>query len=319
MNQYIDQWLRVIDGMNNTNTYKLAWGRALVELCHFYTLSDELDVTFSFDQISEKMFKYYWNQTFFFNLHQGPSNRKPVIQQVTEQAIERYQEIVSSRQPVWFDKCKDVLIESGDYQRFIDQISKTLTVDVSWRFLVVGEIEYPLYRLDKTKMVITFNKNEVHSLQEYSFILSQLFNYRWAQLLEKFNQSPRIVLKVKGSSEEKVRRNNLRRFKEALLAQYPDGNVKDFYSGEIIEPDDISIDHVLPWSFMYSDDIWNLVITSKGRNSSKSNSIVSEEIIEKLKRRNEELINFVPDSLKRDLIDEMEHNYLSKLYYQFRM
>ena len=29
MNQFIDQWLRVIDGMNNSNTYKLAWGRVL--------------------------------------------------------------------------------------------------------------------------------------------------------------------------------------------------------------------------------------------------------------------------------------------------
>lgn len=318
MNQYIDQWLKVIDGMNNTNTYKLAWGRALIELCYFHGVIKEEPVTFTFDQISEKIFKYYWNQTFFFNLHQGPSSRKPVILQVTEESISQYKQLVSSNQPVWFDKCQDVLFKSGDYQSYISRISGTLTVDVSWRFLIVGENEYPLYRLDRRKMIVTFSKEEVHALQDYSFILSQLLNYRWAQLLEKFNQSPKIAHKVKGSSEEKVRRNSLRKFKDALLEQYPDGHVRDFYTGEVIDPDDISIDHVLPWSFMYSDDIWNLVITSKSRNSSKSNTIVSEEIIEKLKKRNEELLSIVPDPLRRDLMDEMEHNYLSKLYYQFR-
>lgn len=29
----------------------------------------------------------------------------------------------------------------------------------------------------------------------------------------------------------------------------------DFYTGEELQPDDISVDHVIPWSFMYSDDI----------------------------------------------------------------
>ena len=33
----------------------------------------------------------------------------------------------------------------------------------------------------------------------------------------------------------------------------------DFYTGDELDMDDISVDHVIPWSFMYSDDIWNLV------------------------------------------------------------
>lgn len=32
----------------------------------------------------------------------------------------------------------------------------------------------------------------------------------------------------------------------------------DFYTGNELDMDDISVDHVIPWSFMYSDDIWNL-------------------------------------------------------------
>ena len=33
MNSYIKQWLEIIENMNNDNTYKLAWGRAIIELC----------------------------------------------------------------------------------------------------------------------------------------------------------------------------------------------------------------------------------------------------------------------------------------------
>ena len=58
-----------------------------------------------------------------------------------------------------------------------------------------------------------------------------------------------------------------------------EGKIIDFYTGDILEQNDISLDHVIPWSFMYSDDIWNLVITSKSVNSKKSNSIPSEETI----------------------------------------
>lgn len=32
MSDYIKQWLDIIENMNNDNTYKLAWGRALLEL-----------------------------------------------------------------------------------------------------------------------------------------------------------------------------------------------------------------------------------------------------------------------------------------------
>lgn len=64
----------------------------------------------------------------------------------------------------------------------------------------------------------------------------------------------------------------------------------DFYIGDELDMDDISVDHVIPWSFMYSDDIWNLVLTFKSHNSSKSNHIPSKEVFEQLNQRNKALI-----------------------------
>lgn len=69
---------------------------------------------------------------------------------------------------------------------------------------------------------------------------------------------------------------------------------------------------------MYSDDLWNLVLTSKSNNSSKSNSIPSKEIIEKLKNRNLSLKNVVSDSFKKDLQEAISMNYVDKFYYECR-
>ena len=73
INDYINKWITVIEQMNNDNTYKLAWGRAILECISFnkYKFESE-DIIICFDDISECMIKYYWNQLFFFNLKQAP-------------------------------------------------------------------------------------------------------------------------------------------------------------------------------------------------------------------------------------------------------
>lgn len=107
---------------------------------------------------------------------------------------------------------------------------------------------------------------------------------------------------------------------KSIVAKYNDYiKVIDFYTGKELALDDISIDHVIPWSFMYSDDIWNLVITSKTQNSQKNNSIPSKKIIEKLKERNNKIKDIVSDSFKMDIEDAMKNNYLDKFYYECRL
>ena len=70
---------------------------------------------------------------------------------------------------------------------------------------------------------------------------------------------------------------------------------------------------------MYSDDIWNLVITSKSKNSQKNNSIPSEKVIKKLKERNNKIKDIVSDSFKMDIEEAMKNNYLDKFYYECRL
>lgn len=149
---YIEKWISVIEQMNTDNTYKLAWARAILE-CIWFDKCREHDkyVIVEFDDISECMLKYYWNQLFFFNLKQAPYKDKyPIICQDTIKLIEEYKKLNHTTIPAWFDDAKS-RIDSELYQYTIKHISKTLHENVSWRFKIVNRESLDLYRYDKSK------------------------------------------------------------------------------------------------------------------------------------------------------------------------
>lgn len=319
MNDYLNLWFKIIETMNNDNTYKLAWGKALIEIITENTYHS-YEIKIHFEEIAYKMLKYYWNQLFFFNLKQS-SGKKPVIIQLTEKCIDKYITLEKSNIPKWFDYAVVVLKkEKVFYEKMITAIARHLKEDVSWRFLRSGGIELSLYQLDKSGMTVTFTHAQAIELRKYASVLAQLLNFRWAELLERFNNSPRIVSKVKGISEAKIKRNSLKKFKDVLVAHMPDGIVRDFYTGKELLDKDISVDHVIPWSFMYSDDIWNLVITSKRNNSKKYNHVPSDEDISRLKQRNDQLVKVIKNTkMKEELLAANAENYVSKFYISLKL
>ena len=155
------------------------------------------------------------------------------------------------------------------------------------------------------------------AVEEYSDILFELINYRWTQKLEEFNHSPRISKKVLGTDRERVKRNNLSKFRKYLDIENPDRRC--FFTDKVLSDGDLSIDHILPWSYLYSDDLWNLVYVDKAFNSSKSNRIPSEEVIERLEERNIRLssllaINALKDKQTEELSLCVERDLLRKFW-----
>lgn len=322
--KYINKWLNIIEKMNNDNTYKLAWGRAIIEcvaLDH-YKIEDN-KVIISFTDISEKILKYYWNQSFFFKLKQSPYVDKiPQIQQSTEKLIEIYKKESNSIIPIWFDECK-IFFEKHNisyYQKTINEVTKVLPRDVAYRFLNTNNGVEKVYDYNKGEHHIIINQEDVKDLKDYSVLISQLLNYKWTQLLEKYNFAPKIASKVKGISDNKIRRASLANYRNILLQQFKDGKIIDFYTGQELDEKDISIDHVIPWSYIYSDDIWNLVITSSSYNSSKSNSIPEEEFITKLEERNKQLLDIIDEpKYKRQIENAIKNNTVRKIFYDCRL
>lgn len=319
--KYISNWLRIIESMKNDNTYKLAWGRALVECIYYqrYKVEDGKAIV-SLNDIAKCMLKYYWNQTFFFALRQSPyEDKSPVVVQITNQLISRFVELNGSLIPVWFDKAEEKL--GDELEVAVKKVADRLHENVSWRFKRVDDEVLEIYEYDninRSKYVF-FKKEDAELLKEYALVISKLLNYKWAQLLEKYNYAPKIVNKVNSISEAKLRRESLTKYKNELMKQFADGVAIDFYSGKPLDDNDISVDHVIPWSFIYSDDIWNLVLTSKSNNSSKSNSIPSEEVIEKLKQRNIKLVGLLATKFDNEIKESIDKELVDKFYFECRM
>jgi hypothetical protein len=306
MNPTLSDWFEVIKNCSIENTYKMGWGKSIVECC----FEDDSEELISFDRISMKMFKYYWNQTIFFDLQQGSNPKKPPqFISYVKSKIEEYQSQYGL-QPKEFERIEDKINVE------IKELNKILSYDVCYRFLKVGKKEYDLYELDKKNRTIRV-KNP-HILKEYSDILFEVINYRWVQILETYNSSPRISKKIKITDRGGIKRKSLKKFKKYLQLT----DERCFISGEEFDGD-LSIDHLIPWSFMFSDDIWNLVFVKQGYNSSKSNRIVDESEIIKLEKRNKILLqrmkeNGMMDKNYSELKFSIEKNLLRKFWISFK-
>ena len=276
MDQYIKDLCEVIQNGDMENTYKMVWIRSIVESCVLNPNSTEIH----FDELSQKIFGYYWNQTIFFDLEQSPNPKKrPEMYQIVVEEINHYR-TQFGYQPVWFSRIENKLNIP------LKRLSSVLKKDVCWRFPKVGKRTYDLYHLNKSNRTIKVYRPDL--IRQYSNVLFDLINYRWTQKLEEFNNAPRISKKVLGTDRERIKRSSLAKFRKYLDLENP--NRICFITGEKIDDNNLSIDHVIPWSYLFSDDLWNLVYVDKSTNSSKGNKVPSKDVIEKLEDRNLRLL-----------------------------
>ena len=62
-----------------------------------------------------------------------------------------------------------------------------------------------------------------------------------------------------------------------------------FYCGNDLAKASIHVDHVIPWSYIHSDNLWNLVLACNHCNTSKSDRLPATEFLERLLTRNQKL------------------------------
>lgn len=311
---------RIIRECNYDNTYKMAWAKALVEISIENKDKEEF-IDINLKVIAEKFIKYYWNQTIYFDLIQGSNLTKtPIILQKVKELIEEYFKYINSKKPDRFERVEDLIKENMNkqYNNCLNSIARTLKADVSWRFTFIDKQNHEeIYKYSKEENKITISKENLEILEENSQDLFDLINYRWGLILETFNSSPRINKKVKIIDEIDIKRNSLNKFKKYLNEENSEKIC--FICGEKINEKDLSIDHVIPWSYLYADDLWNLVYVHKNCNSSKNNVIPNEKDIEKLKLRNNKLLEILDKkNIKGKEVDELrlaiDKDYVNKFW-----
>ena len=310
---------RIIRECNYTNTYKMAWAKALVEI----SLEEEYNtdtIKIELKTIANKFIKYYWNQTIFFDLIQGSNLKEtPLILQYIKKLISDYYSFIETKKPDRFERIEENIKASIDkeYNECLTKTIQTLKADVSWRFTYMNGKNYDeIYKYNRGDDKLEILASNLNILRDNHEDLFDLINYKWGLILETFNNSPRINKKVKIIDEQEVKRNSLSKFKEYLDIENPQR--KCFICGKHIDEQQLSIDHVIPWSYLYSDDLWNLVYVHKSCNSSKNNIIPLEEDIKKLKNRNKKLIQQLKEKgIHGKILNELDLAIQKDYVYKF--
>ena len=122
-----------------------------------------------------------------------------------------------------------------------------------------------------------------------------------AQILEDFNRTtPRIAAKVGIKQGIQRKSSSLKKFHSWLLLENPNRTCA-LCSKPIMSDKEVSVDHVIPWSFLYSDDIWNLSFVHKGCNSQKSNTPPKQKAIKEQEQRNLRLHTVIVEQHKEKM------------------
>lgn len=103
----------------------------------------------------------------------------------------------------------------------------------------------------------------------------------WAEQVEQYNLTPRVLAKVTFDGR---RRTSVSKWAKPLRA-LDDGCV---YCRRA-KPEHAQVDHVVPWSFLFDDPAWNLVLTCDGCNNSKRDSVPASRFLTARCERNRSL------------------------------
>ena len=323
---YIQNFLKVIREFRYDNTYKLVWAKSICSLC-----SEGKSGQIKLIEIAEKIIPLYWNLHIHFDpedntLRQGSNPAKPPeILQLVIAKIAEYKHLKGSQyKPVFYERLLGTDIQSLGFN--YQSLAKLLNQDVAHRFLNLSGSTLNLYHFVQGDESIVVDDTKAKLIADHTDILSEAIQLRWVKILEDFNTTtPRIAAKLSLSLDKGSKaRKSLSSFKQYLDIENPNRVCSE--CEKQIEDKDLSIDHVIPWSFIYSDNLWNLTYAHKGCNSAKSNITPDRAKIDKLNQRNRDLCHHIEQNCP-ELIDKkhykelrstVDENLLTKMWALYR-
>lgn len=259
-------WQSIILYGLNQATYKIALGKTLIELA-----SEEKN-SISWEELASRQFHQYVARLGSNSL---PQQNNPSRLTVLERAVTAFKEgTLSEYQAIQF------VAESG----LNDVVPRFQTIGnnkemVSNRFydFELGKtinLHDPLFEIIQSNKIGLKNELEARwSLLEGAFSL----NHASWELSNDIRETYLI-----GATDRKSLTENI-----PFLQGYQ-GNVC-FYCGEELDGS-VHVDHVLPRQVVNHDEVWNLVLSHGLCNLNKSDSLVGLHYIEKLIRRNENIM-----------------------------
>ena len=118
----------------------------------------------------------------------------------------------------------------------------------------------------------------------------------WVEFTEQFPFAPRLYEKIAGITP--VRRHE--RYRSFLVKIQ---GLQCFYCGGQKDRG-LHVDHVIPWSFVLEDRVWNLVLACQSCNSAKCDRTPDDQVFARLLTRNKEIVSELRESIPAVKLDK---------------
>ncbi len=302
-------------------SYKFAFARFLIQHSR-----DSNDTDISFSTIAEYFLKYYWTQECRSKIRQSSykvmnhskQEKKAIITQIITD------EFGDKIYPDSYEKIKEKF--PSEIQKCISKIEKKCFHDVTYAFQYVKrgnkteniapiffdykisgykkrssrQTDKPLINLENG---IKLNPSAMQFLRKYHTVLEKAVILEWVRFVEKFNVGvPALVEKIEGNIET---RKNLSKERSLLYSHFKNC----FYCGDKLNskkdpknPEkDQEVEHLIPFSFIREDELWNFVLSCKKCNCNKLGSLPPKDYLQCLFKRNIKYKESIPE-LKKSLV-----------------
>lgn len=281
---------------DKNQSYKLFWFQAILDF-----VSDRKFVV-SYEQLIHKMVAQAWYMVMEYHLNLGPADALEIlINQVrnTSGLLPNAKEkdviqFLKTSEDENIKKAKQKLVLNVPYRLqapFLGKLTESEWRDYHFIEEKAKQNDRLLYyyeQLSGKEHQIRINENWIGYLQKNEAILRGWIQNELIQYLQRRNPNvPGIPFKIYPPEKRdlKVAMN----FWSAVIEHH---EMNDIYTGKLLNRENfdelgkIHIDHFIPWSYLASDEVWNLTPTFAKINISKSNQVPSQKIdIELLSRQ----------------------------------
>ncbi len=248
-------------------SYKPALLKALVRAC---ARTDGQRI--ALDDLGREFTRLYWNQTVIYHLRQATAlSKESVAVKLVRATADKH-------------RTRDLASLPAEARERLDrQMARLLPVNVLTAFHSKKPASMPpLFSWNPDDKFVTVSPAARQFLVRHATALELIANYHWADFLEGTNRlAPRILRKV---STDAARRGSLQKYLAILTEDAPQAC---FYC---CTPFDAgrrpTVDHVIPWSFVFENALWNLVPACAPCNAAKSDSLPAANLLDKLVERN---------------------------------
>lgn len=250
-----------------SSTYKPALLKAIARIS-----SRRPSNTITLRELGAEFARLFWNQTIVFHLRQAATITKEpeVLGQIRKaSAVSGVREFSLLPRPT------AAAIEIA--------MARILKTDVLRRFHNNAPASMaPLFSWESGADHISLTDQARDFIVTTHVVLELIANHWWAAYLEKVNAlAPAIINKVQANG---ARRGSLAAYLRILEGL--DEN-RCFYCDRLFSADArASVDHVLPWSFLLADPLWDLVLACMQCNLAKSDRLPERWFMDRLVERN---------------------------------